>query len=67
MGLKADIKKADYLAKLRVYCPNCGHSTTMPVFLDKKICSHCGHIIYRTKEIEFKDKLNKARIKEKKK
>lgn len=62
----ADLKMFEYYAKIRAYCPNCGHSCDMPINIDKKVCTWCGSMIYRTKEIEFKEKLKKAQIKEKK-
>lgn len=64
MSIRSDRRMFEYYAKLTVYCPNCGHSNTIPVQLEKKICSWCGHTVYRTKEIEFKEKLIKAQKKE---
>lgn len=64
MSVRSDIRMMEYYAKLRVYCPTCGHSNTMPIQLDKKICSWCGNLVYRTEEIEFKEKLKKAIRKE---
>lgn len=66
MGFKTDKRMLEYYQKIKVYCPNCGHSNSMPKWVEIRICSWCGHKVYRTKEIEFKDKLKKAQIKEKK-
>ena len=43
-----------YLANYKVKC-KCGHSILMN--RDKKICNYCGRLVYRTKQIEFKEKL----------
>ena len=67
MGLKGDIRRFEEYAKIRKYCPYCGHTNSMPIQLNSKICGWCGKKIYRTKEAEFKDKFNVARIKENKK
>lgn len=62
---KEDDRMFEEYSKYKIKCKHCGHSTTMPIFLDKKICSWCGNYIFRTKEIEFKHKLNQAINKEK--
>lgn len=38
-----------------VKCPHCGH--TQMLYKDKRICTYCGHWVYRNKKIEFKEKL----------
>ena len=56
--------KSDYYDKIRIKC-KCGHSLIIPVFVDKQICSWCGHLVYRNKKLEFKVTLAK-KIKENK-
>lgn len=41
----------------RVKC-KCGHTLCF-VSNNKKICRHCGRVVYATKKREFKDKLMK--------
>ena len=41
--------------KYKVVC-RCGTKTVL-IKADKTICRNCGHWVYRTKEIEFKEKL----------
>ena len=53
-----------YYTLHKIKC-KCGHSMFMPYGTDKKICSHCGNYVYRTKECEFKEKLLR-KLKEKK-
>lgn len=65
MGMQSDKRRFEYYAKLRVYCPHCGHSNTIPVQIESKICSWCGKRVYREKKFEFEDKLRIAQIKEK--
>lgn len=47
------------------YCKFCGHSIVFPKTsrADKTICSHCGHYIFKTDEIEFKERLKSAKNK----
>lgn len=59
MSIKEDVKYAEEMAKLRKYC-SCGHSLTIPNFIDRKMCTHCGSWVYKDKSIEFKYKLDKA-------
>lgn len=61
MMIQADIKKSEYMAQIRMYC-KCGHSIIMPKYLDKRLCDWCGHWVYRTKEIEFKEKLKSQMV-----
>ena len=42
-------------SKYRIQC-KCGTKTIM-TDADRTICRGCGHWIYRTKEIEFKEKM----------
>ena len=45
-----------YYSNYKVKC-DCGHSMFMPYGTDIKICSHCGHKIFRNKQIEFREKV----------
>lgn len=47
-------KYLDYICGNTVKC-KCGH--TMFFTEDKTLCTWCGHWIYKTPEIEFKEKL----------
>lgn len=53
-------KYLDSLQVLKVKCPNCGHSSVMPVFVDTKICSHCKHKIQNNTKEYFNYKLRKT-------
>lgn len=45
------------MSKHRKKCKHCGHSSVIPVYVDKKVCSWCGNYVFRTDEIEFKFRL----------
>ena len=51
-------KLQDNLAELRVKC-QCGHTKTMPVFLDSTICNQCGNKIKNNTKAYFMYKLRK--------
>lgn len=57
-----DIKKLDNeRAMFMIKCEYCSH--TMPLIkADRKICTHCGHYVYRTPELKFKYKLKEQMI-----
>lgn len=61
---REDDRMFEEYSKHKVKCKHCGHSSTMPVYVDKKICSWCGNYVFRTPEIEFKFRL-KEKIKRK--
>ena len=44
---------------IKVKCPHCGHTNTMPVFVDAKICNWCKNKIYNNSPAYFKYKLRK--------
>ncbi len=52
-------READYYAKLKIQCKNCGRKRVFPYFKNKMICDWCGQVIYRSKRIEFEDNLRK--------
>ena len=51
-----DIKKLENERVAFMVKCSCGHTMTM-VDADRPICTHCGHWVYRTKQIEFKYKM----------
>jgi len=57
---KKDIKKANDLEKIKVYC-ECGHSipfrATNKYNNDRLICHYCGKYVYRNEEIKKKYEL----------
>lgn len=55
-------RMADELDKVKITC-KCGRRVVVPVYLDKLVCSWCGHYVYRNKQAEFQDKM-KQRLKE---
>lgn len=56
-SFKEDDRMFEEYSKHKVKCKHCGHNSTMPVYVDKKICSWCGNYVFRTPEIEFKFRL----------
>lgn len=50
--------------KVKVKCKHCGHKVVIPVWVDKQLCTWCKYYVYRTPQIEFKEKM-KQLIKEK--
>lgn len=54
-------------SNLSVRCPYCSHTLTMFSYVDKLICSWCGHVVYNDNDLgkkrEFKDNLKKAQKK----
>ena len=55
-------KLAEAMTKLRVYC-KCGHSVTMPMCVERQLCSWCGNYVFRNKHIEFLYRFNQQQIK----
>lgn len=53
-------RQADEYDKVKIRC-KCGHRVIVPMWVDKKICSWCGHYVYRNKQLEFKEKLKEKR------
>ena len=42
---------------IEMYCPYCGHTNTIPVYVDNKICHWCNHKIRNTTKAYFEKKL----------
>lgn len=56
---KEDTKAMQEYAKIKVKCKYCGHTNTMPVFMDTRICNHCKKLIYNNTKVYFKYNLIK--------
>ena len=53
-----DDRMFEECSKHKVRCKHCGHNSTIPVYVDKRVCSWCGNYVFRTPEIEFKFRLD---------
>lgn len=61
-----EIEKQDQeRAKARQYCEHCGHSILIPVTTKKRLCTHCGNLVFKSKNEEFKHRLKEELIKRK--
>lgn len=60
-SIKDIIKIEDERANFKVKC-KCGHIVVMPN-AEQTICSHCGHWVFKTPELEFKYRLKENMIK----
>lgn len=54
-----DTKRFKAISEIKVKCRYCGHTNTMPVFMDSKICNWCNHKIQNNSKAYFKYKLIK--------
>lgn len=63
MSYAKDTKRFKTLADIRRHCENCGHSVTIPTYIDKTICDWCGSYVFRNEQIKFKFRLEQAKIK----
>ena len=54
-----DTKIMQEYNKIKVKCKCCGHTNTIPVFMDTKICSFCKNKINNNTKTYFKYKLIK--------
>ena len=54
-----DTKAMQEYSKIRVKCKYCGHSNTMPVYLDNKICGFCHKTINNNTPTYFRYRLIK--------
>lgn len=52
-------KISNMYAEVKVQC-KCGHKNVFPYWIDRKVCTWCGYYVYRTPQIEFREKLLKA-------
>lgn len=59
MTLKELKKYSSAIASIKYQCKNCGRKMLITRGKEKVICDHCGHLIYKNEEAEFKDKLKK--------
>ena len=59
MNFKETKRYYNALAEIRVKC-SCSHTMFFPAYgPDIKICSYCGHKVYRNDLVRFKDLLSK--------
>lgn len=54
MRLRRSRKLESAIDEITFKCP-CGHS--VEVFRDRRVCNHCGRLIFKNKEDEFKYRL----------
>ncbi|MBO5138710.1 MAG: hypothetical protein J6B89_03610 [Bacilli bacterium] len=54
-------RQSDCYDEIKFKC-KCGHRTVIPRWVEKQICSWCGHWVYRNKKTEFKDKLKERMV-----
>lgn len=57
-------KLNEELDKVKYTC-KCGHRVIIPYHLDKNICSWCHRYVFKSKEAEFKFRMNERLRKEK--
>ena len=62
MTLKESKKYSSAIASIKYQCKNCGRKMLITRGKEKVICDHCGHLVYKNEEAEFKDKLKKEII-----
>lgn len=55
-----DSKLFDEYRKLKFRCRHCGHNVIIHGYMDKNICTWCGHYVFRTQKDEFKFRVGKA-------
>ena len=54
-----DIKMFKTYSEINVKCKYCGHTNTIPVYLDSKYCGYCKKKIYNKGKLYFKYKMRK--------
>ena len=59
-GAVQNIAKIHQERTENTYKCKCGHSVSIPIFVDKTICSFCGNYVFKNKQDEFR-----FRVKEK--
>lgn len=47
---------SDEYDKIKYKC-SCGHKTMIPKWVDKQVCDWCGRYVFKTKQDEFKFRL----------
>ena len=57
-GFKKMSKYEDEMSSLKVKC-ECSHTMVIPKRIDSVICSYCKKRVYRTPEIEFREKMKR--------
>ena len=57
--IRKDIEKGIYYAINGVKCANCGHTMLLGI-KGRRICSWCGHYIFKNKRQEFEYRLKEA-------
>lgn len=63
MSKRENDKWRDTLAVISAHkyqCKLCGRKEIIGAQRDRVICSHCGHYIYKSEELEFKYKMLEA-------
>ena len=50
---KKDIIEDQNREAIKIYCKCCGHTNTIPAFVDSKICRWCGNKIINTTKAHF--------------
>lgn len=58
--ISKEVRKTNYLDKIKVYCKNCGHPEIIKHSRDYVICSYCNHIIFKNDKCEFKYNMKNA-------
>lgn len=49
-------RQTDMLDKAKYKC-KCGHRVIIPKWVDKQVCSWCGNYVFKSKQDEFKYKM----------
>lgn len=49
-------KLTDEYEKIKYKC-SCGHKIIIPKWIDKQVCDWCGRYVFKTKQDEFKFRL----------
>lgn len=52
-GLDINIIEEKNLKSIKFKCPYCGHTNTLPAYVDAKICGWCKNKIYNKSKAHF--------------
>ena len=52
-GLDINITEENNLQSIKFKCEYCGHTNTLPAYIDNKICGWCKHKIYNKSKAHF--------------